>query len=146
MIVKTGANYQAGGGYIEAGVSNAVITFKTGDIDLNVPVSTSNVYGAIVSGAIKLNGAVAPVTFSYITPGSSGRYYYNTHVVQPDTKTEMNWITEIDMVTAILINVGGYTNPVLSPNSKNCSMKKVGSSFVITITGDDFFIDIVEGA
>jgi hypothetical protein len=146
MIVKTGANYQAEGGYIEAGIGNDVITFKTVDIDLNVPVSSSNIYGSLVRGAIKLNGAAAQVLLPEITRNVLGHHSYNTHYVQPDTETAMMWLTEIDIISTALTSTAGYTNPVLSPNSKNCSMTAYGSSFIITVTGNDFFIDIVEGA
>lgn len=48
MIVKTGANYQAEGGYIEAGYDNGIVTVKKNDLDA-------------VSIGIGENGAVVEV-------------------------------------------------------------------------------------
>ena len=147
MIVKTGANYQSEGGYIEASISNDIITFKTGSIDMRAPVSASNVYGSIVNGNIKLNGASEQAIIPNIISFSGGHRYSGSQYVQPDTETEMQWTTVLDMLVTSFISAAGYTDPVLSSNSKNCSMlKSGGNNYLITVTGDDFLIDIVEGA
>ena len=145
MIVKTGANYQADGGYIEASISNDIIKFKTGNIDMRTPVSSTNLYGALVTGHIKLNGASAPIPVSSILLFTGSHRYVGSKSISPDTETNLTWITETDLLVSGFITTAGYTNPVLSPNSKNCSIFKSGNSYYISITGDDFLIDIVEG-
>lgn len=80
MIVKTGANYQAEGGYIEASIENGIVT-------VNNDVETIGVYYAgyenlsVVPVQIKVGANITSLTFYGLEQYENGEFLFDNRTV-----------------------------------------------------------------
>lgn len=143
MIVKTGANYQAEGGYIEASKTetNVIVTID-GD-DYNFKSDADNIislYKTMISLSPELTSAVYCMGLS-----RDGDNFTPTGINLTNAPSEKYAAENV----GIHFSIGGSTginNPILAEGSRNTSIVKISASAArIYANGQDAVAIIKEG-
>lgn len=130
MIVKTGANYQAEGGYIEASADNNTVTVNKNGKSATIP---------------SLNGTVDTLVFANVrldeSAGTSGNLVgtdANTGRLGALGITESFRSIGIFYKTGCTFSVGSITAQiVLKDGSKDCVIREYSGYKVLCATGDE---------